>query len=73
MERKIQLEAEVRRKKYEAQYKLVINDNFIRKICKLLQEDDYYEEILKDASIEDIVKMLNRNLEPLSLIAIKRN
>ena len=36
MERKIQLEAEVRRKKYEAQYKLVINDNFIRKICKLL-------------------------------------
>ena len=36
MERKIQLEAEVRRKKCEAQHKLVINDNFIRKICKLL-------------------------------------
>ena len=56
MKRKIQLEAEVSRKKFEEENKLVQkiekqNDNYVTKICKLLGRDQS-EEHLKVASMK---------------------
>ena len=76
MDRKIQLETEVSRKKIEAANKLVKkiekNDNCVRKICKLLERDQS-EENLKDASMEDFSKLLNPDLEFFILVRNKEN
>ena len=57
MARKIQLGAEVSRKKIEAENKLMqkseANDNYVRKICKLLGKEEN-EEHSKDVSMENI-------------------
>lgn len=76
MERKIQLEAEVSRKKVEAANKLVQkigkNDNCVMKICKILGRDQS-EEHLEDASMEDFSKLLNADLESFILVRNKDN